>query len=843
MTSIDIDQRIEELQREYVDFLDDMEDQGIYANLVKNMIEENKYRLYVNINDLRRKNPPRAISLLNNSFEEQLAFQNALRQFVANVDTDYAKGNVDFFIAFEGSFGNKHVTPRTLTSRFLGNLVCIEGIVTKCSFVKPKVVRSVHYCSTTKTVIERAYTDLTSIEAFPQSAVYPTTDEDGNPLETEFGLSTYKDHQTLTIQEMPEKAPAGQLPRSVDIICDNDLVDLCKPGDRVQVVGNYRCLPGKQGGYTNGTFRTVVIANNIMQLSKEASLSISHDDVAMCKKLAKSNPCKNIFELLSKSLAPSIHGNEYIKKAILCLLLGGVEKILPNGTRLRGDINVLLIGDPSVAKSQLLRYVLCTAPRAIATTGRGSSGVGLTAAVTVDQETGERRLEAGAMVLADRGVICIDEFDKMSDLDRTAIHEVMEQGKVTVAKAGIHASLNARCSVLAAANPVYGRYDQYKTPMENIGLQDSLLSRFDLLFVMLDIIDSEQDHVISDHVVRMHRYRNPIEQDGEALPLSSKLDMLTTKNQDEELTEEIEKQVYQKYDPMLHGQSCAKSDQILSITFMRKYIHIARCMKPKLTEEASEVIADEYSKLRSEEMLESDVARTQPVTARTLETMIRLSTAHAKARLSKNVTAEDAQAAIELIQFAYFKRVLEREKKKRRRRDSDVSTNSNEDEPGRGAKRSRRHLDAPGGSTNDPYEYKSDTDESVDEFTRRTTRSRSQKTTATSSTTASQSLVQSSEEVVASTEKSSATITEESPATITEESPATITEERLKVFRSLLHKLFQEQRVQSLPLSRVRNYLDTQHTPNFTPSEITAAINKMTDDNQIMSADDNIFLI
>lgn len=217
--------------------------------------------------------------------------------------------------------------------RFLGNLVCVEGIVTKISLVRPKVVRSVHYCPETKKVIERKYTDLTSFEALPSSSVYPTKDEDGNLLETEYGLSVYKDHQTLTIQEMPEKAPAGQLPRSVDIILDDDLVDQCKPGDRVQIVGNFRCLPGKRGGYTTGTFRTTVIANNISLLSKESSSNISRDEVAQCKKLARNN---DIVELLSKSLAPSIHGHEYVKKAILCMLLGGLEKILTNGTRLRG---------------------------------------------------------------------------------------------------------------------------------------------------------------------------------------------------------------------------------------------------------------------------------------------------------------------------------------------------------------------------------------------------------------------------------------------------------------------------------------------------------------------------
>jgi DNA replication licensing factor MCM3 len=337
-----------------------------------------------------------------------------------------------------------------------------------------------------------------------------------------------------------------------------------------------------------------------------------------------------------------------------------MEKNLDNGTHLRGDINILMVGDPSTAKSQLLRFVLNTAPLAIATTGRGSSGVGLTAAVTSDKETGERRLEAGAMVLGDRGVVCIDEFDKMSDVDRVAIHEVMEQQTVTIAKAGIHTSLNARCSVVAAANPIYGQYDIHKDPHKNIALPDSLLSRFDLLFIVTDDIEDVRDRQVSEHVLRMHRYRQPGTEEG--APVREQLNQVLGVGLEEEADANKPSDVYEKYNVMLHagvtvtvGRGNARKVEVLSIPFIKKYIQYAKSrIKPILTKGAADYVVSVYSALRNDDM-EGNQRKTSPMTPRTLETLIRLASAHAKARLSNRVEEKDAKVAEAVLRFALFK--------------------------------------------------------------------------------------------------------------------------------------------------------------------------------------------
>lgn len=615
---------------------------------------EHAVRLSLNLDELRVENMELAKQLLDSPLVYLRAAQEALEivcKEEAGADTT---AGLDFFLAVVGSYGSHSLSPRGLRANFLGKLVSVEGIVTKMGTVKPKLVELTQWCRKTDDLTRRSFRDGTSMDGLPTSTVIPTRDEHDNILELEFGESKYRDYQKFTVQEMPERAPLGQLPRSVEVICEDDLVDLVKPGDRVQVNGLYRAIGGRSMTEVNGLFRTALVCNSLAKLGRDVDgVHISDTDAMNIQTVAHSG---RAFDLLAQSLAPSIYGHEYLKKAVLLLLLGGVEKVLENGTHLRGDINLLVVGDPSVAKSQMLRFVLGIAPLAISTTGRGSSGVGLTAAVTTDPDTGERRLEAGAMVLADRGVVLIDEFDKMGDGDRVAIHEIMEQQTVTIAKAGIHASLNARCSVLAAANPIYGQYNKNLSPQKNIGLPDSLLSRFDLLFVVLDNSTADNDRAISEHVLRMHRYQEP---GREGKPLSLDQTSIFTKpvnggddGEEEEAEEDGGKDgdMYQAFNPVFNPRRAAGQEKLFSTQFIRKYIHYAKQrIRPKLTEESSQLICDEYKELRSEQ-----ATKTLPITPRCLETMIRISTAHAKCRFSNYVDAVDCQVAREVLRYALF---------------------------------------------------------------------------------------------------------------------------------------------------------------------------------------------
>jgi len=602
------------------------------------------------------------------------ALEAACHAIASENRAGYDKENSKLKVALNGPIGATASSPRGLTSSSLRHLVCVEGVATKVSSIKPKVVKSIHFVPATKQHHSREYVDATDPQLGLQAidaagrelpdriinitpSVYPTKDNDGNFMETEFGLSTFKDHQTITLQEMPEKAPMGQLPRSVDLVLDHDLVDRIKPGDRVRIVGVYRALATSSNGQasTSGVFKTVVLVNDIQTLGRDIShMNFSSNDISVIRSLAER---KDILNILGRSFAPSIHGHSYIKKALVLQQLSGVEKNLNNGTHLRGDINILMVGDPSTAKSQLLRSSMGVAPLAVSTTGKGSSGVGLTAAVTSDPDTRERRLEAGAMVLADRGIVCVDEFDKMGENDRVAIHEAMEQQTVTISKAGIHASLNARCSVLAAANPVYGQYDKKRRIQENIGLPDSLLSRFDLLFVVLDQLDPDTDRKIAAHVIRGHRYRSGIgnlgddsededDEDGEFDDDASTQTKVHTVWQKSHHTDDNNYTLSQIQDnPDSHATD------VLQHEFLRKYLHFAKSrIIPVLTEKAIEAIVSGYADIRGRQ---DD--RTLPLTARSLETIIRLSSAHAKARLSPIVEADpDVSTAINLLSYALY---------------------------------------------------------------------------------------------------------------------------------------------------------------------------------------------
>jgi replicative DNA helicase Mcm len=385
----------------------------------------------------------------------------------------------------------------------------------------------------------------------------------------------------------------------MDIKLLEDLVDMARPGDRISITGVARALQEFVGRKARlRTFDLLLDANYVEVVGKEIEVvELTPDDERIIRELAK-DPF--IHRKLIASLAPSIYGYGDLKESVLYLLFGGVSKRLPDGVTIRSEINVLLVGDPGTAKSQLLQYVSRIAPRGLYTSGRGTTAAGLTAAV-VREKSGGMVLEAGALVLADKGVACIDEIDKMRPEDRVAIHEALEQHTVSVAKGGIVATLNARAAVLAAANPSLGRYDPYRNITDNINLPVTLLSRFDLLFIMKDVPEVDADSKMSEHILTLHRLKTTPEEP----PLAPEL--------------------------------------------LRKYIAYAKRIEPQLTDEVVVELRQFYLKMRSTSgSTESPVA----ITPRQLEALVRLSEARARCFLREKVEVEDARAIIRLMMLS-----------------------------------------------------------------------------------------------------------------------------------------------------------------------------------------------
>jgi len=626
-----------------------------WEKVIDTELANNRYRIPVELNDLKKAEDGLDQRILNEPVKYLVAGEEALMNFLRDTNEKACKSlKHNLKLDIQGSFGRNHVTPRGMHTGVLSKLMKVEGVVTKAGLTAPKLLQSMHLRKGKEDghVEQRDHRDATSFVNNSNSGAMPSHDNEGNELQLEVGLSVYKDYQKFNIQEAPENAPAGQIPRSIEVICESDLCDKAKPGDRVQVTGVFKSFPHIQNDFSTGVWPSRLIATNVSLVKEMVEAPFVSDDVKNIKNIAKR---EDAFHLLSRSYAPAICGHDRVKSGLLLQMIGGTEKNLPNGTHLRGDINVLLIGDPSCGKSQMLRFTMNTAPLAISTTGRGSSGVGLTAAMIREPGSRDFTLEAGAMVLADRGVICIDEFDKMGQGDRVAIHEAMEQQVVTIAKAGMHVTLNARCSVTAAANPIYGNFDPSLDLAKNIGLPDSLLSRFDLVFVVRDLTTEEIDRKIATQVMRQAGYRAN-ESAGQKRGTEQMHSSILERRQEADLTRNQDAtEMFEKTVPKGDGE---EAPEVLTVDFLRKYIRYCRRLAPKLSDAAAEMVGEKYTDMRlrfqsgfDDPNNPSTVKKAKlAVTTRTLEAIIRLSTAHAKLKLRKDeVLPEDVEEAYKLM--------------------------------------------------------------------------------------------------------------------------------------------------------------------------------------------------
>ncbi|ANB13822.1 MCM DNA helicase complex subunit MCM4 [Sugiyamaella lignohabitans] len=518
---------------------------------------------------------------------------------------------------------------RDLNPGDIDKLVTVKGLVLRATPVIPDMKEAFFKCIVCShtVVVEIDRGTITEPTKCPRPVCGRT-----NSMQIVHNRCLFADKQVIRLQETPDITPDGQTPHSISLCVYDELVDICKAGDRVEVTGIFRSVPVRinpRQRTLKSLFKTYVDILHVQKVDKkrmgidvttnleaevaeqqqadvEETRKITEDDIAKIKEVAARD---DLYDLLARSLAPSIYEQDDVKKGILLQLFGGSNKTFEKGgsPRYRGDINILLCGDPSTSKSQMLQYVHKIAPRGIYTSGKGSSAVGLTAYVTRDIETKQLVLESGALVLSDGGICCIDEFDKMSDATRSVLHEVMEQQTISIAKAGIITTLNARTSILASANPIGSKYDVKLSVPQNIDLPPSLLSRFDLVYLMIDKIDAQADRHLANHLTRMY---------AEDVPEN------------------------------------AATSEILPVEFLTLYISYAKNLQPQITPEAKDELVKAYVAMRKLGEDSRTAEKRITATTRQLESMIRLSEAHAKMRLSEVVTADDVLEAVRLIRSA-----------------------------------------------------------------------------------------------------------------------------------------------------------------------------------------------
>jgi replicative DNA helicase Mcm len=540
---------------------------------------------------------PELAKLITNEPDEMFdAFNKAIFNVLYEIHPDYAneiQNNIKVRI------GNYTVQKslREINAEVINKLVGVSGMVVRSSEVKPLAKKIGYRCLNCGGITEAQLQGL--VLKKPLKCGKCSEKE----LEMDPDTSLFTDFQMVRLQELPEDLPAGHLPHYLEVTIIGDLVDQCRPGDRILLTGIVRIEQEQLSQQIKTTlFRLRMEGNNIEYLGGRTAdkdnrtierLEINSEDEKHIFALARKN---DAYDILISSFAPHVYGHEVIKEVILLLIVGSVTKRLNDGSARRGDINVLLVGDPGTAKSEMLKFAAKIAPRGLYTSGRGSTAAGLTAAVIRDK-SGIMMLEAGAVVLGDQGLVCIDEFDKIKPEDRSALHEVMEQQTCSVAKGGIVATLNARTSILSAANPLYGKYDPFKNITENVNLPIPLLTRFDIIYVIRDIPEKEKDHRIASHILELHR------------------------------------------------ESESTGQYLIDIDLFSKYLAYSKTMEPKLTVEAIDKIRDYYMKMRN---VESDGMIT--VTPRQLEGLVRLATARSKLLLKDYVDSDDAERAIYLIQ-------------------------------------------------------------------------------------------------------------------------------------------------------------------------------------------------